>query len=55
MKRIMAGLRYLNEFPRPYRLPLFFFLLVVGRMVIFGDDQIPVGRIFQTYILPFFK
>jgi hypothetical protein len=36
---------------KPYRLPLIFLLLVIGRMVIFGDARIPVGRIFN-HIIP---
>jgi hypothetical protein len=36
---------------KPYRLPIIFLLLVIGRMVIFGDARIPVGRIFN-HIIP---
>jgi len=55
MNRIMTIIQDLLELISPYRLPLFFLLLVVGRMFIFGDARIPVGKIFQTYVLPFFK
>ncbi len=55
MKRMMAIIQYFFELIRPYRLPLFFLLLVVGRMVVFGDARIPVGKIFRTYVFPFFK
>ena len=36
---------------KPYHLPLVFLLLVIGRMVMFGDARIPVGKIFH-YIIP---
>ncbi len=35
-----------------FRLPLVLLLLVIGRMVIFGDDRIPVIKIFNDLILP---
>ena len=37
----------LFELFKPYRVPLVLLLLVLGRMVIFGDAVIPVGEIFN--------
>lgn len=55
MKPLPAAVRRVLGLLRPYQLPLFFLLLVIGRMVLFGDKRIPVVKIFQTYILPFLK
>lgn len=42
-----AGGRRLLRLMKPYRVPLFFLLLVIGRMVLFGDRLIPVSKIFK--------
>ena len=55
MRHVIAAVRWVLGLLRPYLLPLFFLLLVIGRMVIFGDNRIPVVSIFKTYILPFFR
>lgn len=39
----------LLEWLRPFHIPLLLLLLVIGRMVIFGDDGIPVGQIFNLF------
>ncbi len=40
------------EWLKPYRLPLVLLVLVIGRIVVFGDARIPVGRIFNLLISP---
>ena len=49
---LKSGLSALNllKFLKPYRLPLVFLLLVIGRIVISGDARIPVSRIFSHII-----
>jgi len=42
-----SSMHTLSKWLRPYRLPLTVLLLVVGRMVIFGDVRVPVRRIFN--------
>jgi len=39
--------QYFLQLMRPYRVPLFFLFLVVGRMVLFGEALIPIGKIFD--------
>ena len=34
---------------KPFRLTLLLLLLVIGRMVIFGDDRVPVSQIFNLF------
>jgi hypothetical protein len=43
-------IRYLLRRIKPYRVPLFFLLIVIGRMVILGEARIPVRTIIQKYI-----
>lgn len=52
MNRHLTKMQYFLEFIRPYRLPLFLLLLVIGRMILFGDARIPIGMLFQKYIFP---
>jgi hypothetical protein len=39
----------LLEWVKPFSLPFLLLLLVIGRMVIFGDDRVPASRIFNLF------